>query len=499
VTLREKYRLYRKTVWTGTPVGSFVLGVSAVPPRPFVIVTAANPRSRERDRLAGKAKGPGTAAHEDEIANETLAKAIHDAGFEPLRCVGTDPDSPHKEPSWWVWDATPAKALQWGRAGDQIAVVIGDGVNARLISCFPEWEPQSAPDVVLLLHELDGSGDGTPALLERELRARGWTETVFLRPTLQLGATLGVNAADLFARAREAMAAELARAGTTPMLVIGLRESGLLAAVHEAPWRIGVGSPWSLLPPGTLAREASSPGLFAIFGETDTEMLKELAALPREVPRLVDPEGGRDLSAWVGRIADGVFRLWTAPLAPRAAIAAGWRITGYRGALMRGAAADAAAGHSVAAGVAIAAGILLSLLGALVALAGLAFFAVLLICSGSSRSMQGDVLFMLGALFVGLGGGAGLIYAGVKLSRSTRTASASTPRRGGSTGLVRAGIAAIAAGAGLFIGAEVLVALAQMNSSNFSVTPAFHVGLGGLSLLFAGAGTVLLIVSAARR
>ena len=295
MSLRERYRTYLATIWEGTPVGSYVVGRDPVPARPFVIVTAAFPRRRARAAARGIAIEKQDAAAEDESLNAMLVARIAAAGLEALPGTGLDPAGSHHEPSFWVWDATAARAIAWGREFDQFAVLAGDGRSVRILPCYPEHEPPIAPDVVRIF-----SGDPTiAALLERELRSRGWDR-----------ATRFLSATD-----RE-----------TPILVIGIGEAGIDAASADSPWRFGIATPWRSVPEADRDR-LFAPGLAALHGGKDD--LLEVAALPHETPRLVDPDAGRELEPWIGRVSDGVMRLWSSGASPSAAAAAGWKTPGY--------------------------------------------------------------------------------------------------------------------------------------------------------------------------
>ncbi len=312
MSLRAQYRTYLRAVWTDTPAagppvagaraGEFRIGGRA-PARPFAIVTAAAPRGRGLDPAA------------DRVANERLGLRIRGEGYHPLPCVGRDPDGTHAEESFWIWDVPAAVAVGWGRAFDQRAVVAGDGRRAGLLPCFPEAEPDTAPDSVLLLHGLGGSGVGSVRLLEEALRARGWSETRFQRPTLMR--VRERRNGDSVERLVEEAADELAAWSASlalepPILVVGLSAGGLVAASSAAPWRIGVASPWGAFDGATLDRLCSWPGFSAVHGARDEVVPCEahLGRLPPSVGRTVDPSGSHDFDAWRDRIADAVVAHW---------------------------------------------------------------------------------------------------------------------------------------------------------------------------------------------
>ena len=170
----------------------------------------------------------------------------------------------------------------------------------------------AAPSSALLLHGLGGSGQGSVALLEQQLRALGWTGTTFLRPTLQSVH----HPAEPFDGERTLGAAwnelQVLLDGRIPNLVVGFSFGGLLAAFSPAPLRLSVCSPWARLPEGALHRMASQGGFGVLQGLKDTVVpaAEHLAVLSPGIPVVQDPEGSHDFDAWMDRIAAWVQASW---------------------------------------------------------------------------------------------------------------------------------------------------------------------------------------------
>lgn len=171
------------------------------------------------------------------------------------------------------------------------------------------------PGSILLLHGLGGSGEGSVRLLERNLRTRGWTDAVYLRPTL---AAVHVVVPELagearFHQAREELETYLQ--GRVPQLTLGFSFGGLLAAFAPSPRRLAVCSPWHRLPADALARAAARPGWAVLQGGRDAVVPAEasLGALPLTVPRTLDPDGTHAFDEWMQRIALWTQAAWSAP------------------------------------------------------------------------------------------------------------------------------------------------------------------------------------------
>jgi hypothetical protein len=172
----------------------------------------------------------------------------------------------------------------------------------------------SAPSSILLLHGLGGSGLGTVKLLEESLRATGWEDAVFLRPTLQAVhlPPEGKPMDRVFVQAWDEMNAFL---GTrVPHLTLGFSFGGLLSAFAPSPARLSVCSPWSQLSQDAIQRAAARPGWRILHGEEDTQVppTQHLAMLPDFIPLTLDPKGTHDFDAWMPRIADWVHASWDA-------------------------------------------------------------------------------------------------------------------------------------------------------------------------------------------
>jgi pimeloyl-ACP methyl ester carboxylesterase len=161
------------------------------------------------------------------------------------------------------------------------------------------------PSTILLLHGLGGSGEGSVRMLEERLRARGWGEARYVRPTVPSAQrTLAAEMDE--ARFKAALAeVEAALSGQTPDLAVGFSFGGLLAAFTPARLCLAVASPWHRLPREVLEARAAQGRLAALFGGKDSVVPLEanLAALPAAVSREVDPEGGHAFEAWMDRIA----------------------------------------------------------------------------------------------------------------------------------------------------------------------------------------------------
>jgi len=168
------------------------------------------------------------------------------------------------------------------------------------------------PTSILLLHGLGGSGLGTVRLLEERLRARGWPEPAYLRPTLQAVhlPTPGKPMERVFVQAWDEMNAFL---GTrVPHLTVGFSFGGLLAAYSPSPLRLSICAPWAQLPADAIQKAASRPGWRVLQGDQDSIVAPRpnLAVLPASIPQTLDPIGSHDFDAWIERIADWVQGSW---------------------------------------------------------------------------------------------------------------------------------------------------------------------------------------------
>jgi hypothetical protein len=173
----------------------------------------------------------------------------------------------------------------------------------------------TTPHTVLLLHGMRGSGKGSVSLLETELRALGWNETRFLRPTLPSVNLPGDRPLD---EGYFRVALDEARGACPPEvdLVVGLSYGGLLAAFLDVPQRRSVCSPWNRLPGPVLQDLSARPGWAVLQGGKDTVVTPDhLEALPAQVPWKLDPEGSHQFDSWMDRIAT-----WVAGGLPRVGI-----------------------------------------------------------------------------------------------------------------------------------------------------------------------------------
>jgi hypothetical protein len=172
----------------------------------------------------------------------------------------------------------------------------------------------STPTSILLLHGLGGSGEGSVKVLEQTLRARGWEDATYLRPTLSAVHSVAPERLDeqRFRQALQEMEAHLN--GRVPHLTLGFSFGGLLAAFAPSPRRMAVGSPWHRLPGDALSRAAGRPGWSVLQGALDTVVPPDvsLGALPKGVPATVDPLGTHAFDDWMDRIAAWVQSGWQA-------------------------------------------------------------------------------------------------------------------------------------------------------------------------------------------
>lgn len=170
------------------------------------------------------------------------------------------------------------------------------------------------PSSILLLHGLGGSGLGTVKLLEERLQAGGWSNAVFLRPTLQAvhQPTEGKPIDRVFVQAWDEMNAFLG--SRVPHLTVGFSFGGLLAAFAPSPLRLSVCSPWSQLSADAVQRAAARPGWRVLHGQEDTLVppTQHLQMLPDSIPLTLDPKGTHDFDAWMERIVEWVYVSWDA-------------------------------------------------------------------------------------------------------------------------------------------------------------------------------------------
>jgi hypothetical protein len=170
------------------------------------------------------------------------------------------------------------------------------------------------PSSILLLHGLGGSGLGSVRLLEERLRAGGWEDAVFLRPTLQAvhQPAQGKPMERVFVQAWDEMNAFLG--SRVPHLTVGFSFGGLLAAFAPSPLRLSVCAPWAALPEDAIQRAAGRSGWRVLQGDRDVVVppAPHLDVLPGHVPLTLDPQGTHDFDAWMDRIAEWVHASWEA-------------------------------------------------------------------------------------------------------------------------------------------------------------------------------------------
>ena len=175
-------------------------------------------------------------------------------------------------------------------------------------------EAMPAPSSILLLHGLGGSGLGTVKLLEEGLRAGGWDQAVYLRPTLQAVhlPAQGKPMDRVFVQAWDEMNAYLG--ARVPHLTVGFSFGGLLAAFAPSPCRLSVCAPWALLSHDAIQRASVRPGWRVLQGQGDTVVppAQHLHLLPDAIPLTLDPAGTHDFDAWLPRIVDWIHGSWDA-------------------------------------------------------------------------------------------------------------------------------------------------------------------------------------------
>ena len=171
----------------------------------------------------------------------------------------------------------------------------------------------AAPSSILLLHGLGGSGAGSVRLLEERLRAQGWADAAFLRPTLQAvhRPAAGKPMDRVFVQAWDEMNAFLGP--RVPHLTVGFSFGGLLAAFSPSPLRLSVCAPWADLPADAIQKASAREGWRVLQGEQDKVVEPgHLAVLPEGLPLTLDPSGTHDFDAWMERIAGWVQESWNA-------------------------------------------------------------------------------------------------------------------------------------------------------------------------------------------
>ncbi len=156
-------------------------------------------------------------------------------------------------------------------------------------------------------------------LLEQHLRGLGWENAIYLRPTLA-----AVNKPDpaltpdrIFVQGWDELNTLLGV--KVPHLCVGFSFGGLLAAFTPGPVRLSVCSPWGRLPEEAIHRAASREGWQVLQGGADTVVPPEpnLAVLPKNIFRTIDPHGSHDFDTWMERIAAWVVERWENHQTPR--------------------------------------------------------------------------------------------------------------------------------------------------------------------------------------
>ena len=292
VPLRGNYQRIRETLFLDTPLGSF--GPDSPPPgRAFVAFVAG----------ARRAKNPTGAVLEAVVADHR----------EPIPCRIREPERGVTRPAVWVWDATPQDGIAWGRITMQDAILAGDGRRVTWFPCFPEREPIDPPREVLLVHGLEDDRNGAVARIEDELRARGWNQTRFLRPSLGRIPEAEVRADPLgaIARAEASLSRLLAAAKAHPELAIGVGAGGVLAARTAAPWRMTFGVPWAHVSQPEREAIALWPGLTLVHGSRDDIVpTEESISAMIGVRRRLHPMLGHDFERSAGLVAACAIDEW---------------------------------------------------------------------------------------------------------------------------------------------------------------------------------------------
>jgi len=81
---------------------------------------------------------------ENDVANERLRGELIDRGLNPVRAVGSDPDSDHFEESWAVVGLGDYEARAIGATFRQVAVFrLSKGVQT-VLACFEDWQVSRA-------------------------------------------------------------------------------------------------------------------------------------------------------------------------------------------------------------------------------------------------------------------------------------------------------------------------------------------------------------------
>ena len=77
---------------------------------------------------------------QNDAANSVLAEQLVERGLQPVRAVGTDPDSPHFEESWAVVGLSDDEARSIGATYGQVAVFKFVGNSQTVLACFDDWK-----------------------------------------------------------------------------------------------------------------------------------------------------------------------------------------------------------------------------------------------------------------------------------------------------------------------------------------------------------------------
>jgi hypothetical protein len=93
----------------------------------FHVITAYNPGDARPDPSA------------NEAADLHLHQELVAAGLAPVRALGSDPDSEHREPSWAVAGLTDVQARAIGATHGQVAVFRIARHEQTVLACTQDW------------------------------------------------------------------------------------------------------------------------------------------------------------------------------------------------------------------------------------------------------------------------------------------------------------------------------------------------------------------------
>jgi hypothetical protein len=122
--------LYLKTRVTIELNGRFVPASTALAKHdgPWHVITGWNPGAHRPTR------------EQNQTANRELLARLQALGLDPVRAIGSDPDSDHAEESWAVVGLSDSQARVLGAEFGQIAVFRLAGGLQTVLACFDNWE-----------------------------------------------------------------------------------------------------------------------------------------------------------------------------------------------------------------------------------------------------------------------------------------------------------------------------------------------------------------------